>query len=90
MVFYIFFWLFDGVVWCADTNSYVELNPSREPFYPIFLSLFRGIFGAETTIRNGQYLYLFVAVGVQSILAAVSTSVMAFFLRKEYKLGAFA
>lgn len=90
MLFYIFFWLFDGVVWCADTNSYVELNPSREPLYPIFLSLFRGIFGAEMTIWNGQYLYLFVAVGVQSIFAAVSTSVMAFFLRKEYKLDAFA
>ena len=73
MLFYIFFWLFDGVVWCADTNSYVELNPSREPLYPIFLSLVRGIFGTETTIWNGQYLYLFVAVGVQSIFAAVST-----------------
>ena len=86
MVFYIFFWLFDGVVWCADTNSYVELNPSREPFYPIFLSLFRALFGAETTMWNGQYLYLFVAVGVQSILAAVTTSIMALFLKKEYKL----
>ena len=86
MLFYIFFWLFDGVVWCADTNSYVELNPSREPFYPIFLSLFRALFGAETTLWNGQYLYLFVAVGVQSILAAVTTSIMALFLKKEYKL----
>ena len=86
MLFYIFFWLFDGVVWCADTNSYVELNPSREPFYPIFLSLFRALFGAETTLWNGQYLYLFVAVGVQSIVAAVTTSIMALFLKKEYKL----
>ena len=88
LVFYIFFWFLDGVVWCADTNSYVELNPSREPFYPMFLSLFRVIFGADTTIWNGQYLYLFIAVGVQSIFAAVTTSVMAIFLRKEYKLGA--
>lgn len=88
LVLYIFFWIFDGVVWCADTNSYVELNPSREPFYPMFLSLFRVIFGADTSIPNGQYLYLFVAVGVQSIFAAIVTSVMAFFLRKEYKLGA--
>ena len=86
LVFYIFFWFFDGVVWCADTNSYVDLNPSREPFYPMFLSLFRVIYGADTTIPNGQYLYLFMAVGAQSIFAAVVTSVMAFSLRKEYKL----
>ena len=29
--------LFDGPVWCVDTNSYIDMDFSREPLYPLFV-----------------------------------------------------
>lgn len=71
-VFYLFFWWLDGAVWCADTASYVEMHRAREPLYPMYLAMFRNIFGAETAsaLHPDQLRYLVVAALGQSLLAA--------------------
>ena len=79
LAFYLFFAFFDGVVWCADSDSYVIMHECREPLYPVFLALLRSIFGARET-------YLFAAVIIQSILAALSTSVLTVFLYRSCRL----
>ena len=71
-VFYLFFWWLDGAVWCADTASYVEMHRAREPLYPMYLAMFRNIFGAETAsaLHPDQLRYLVAAALGQSLLAA--------------------
>ena len=61
-LFYLSFPLYDGPVWCVDSASYVAMDISREPLYPIFLALMRKIAGSE----QGS---LFLAVIVQSLFA---------------------
>lgn len=78
ITFYLFFSFFDGPVICVDSPSYIQMDLSREPLYPIFLSLFRFVFG-----NVSQNFYLFAIVLVQSILAAVAAwSIAALFYRK--------
>lgn len=86
LAFYVFFWMFDGVVWCADTNSYVEMHSCREPLYPTFLAFFRLIFSDYRVIREDMQLYLFVAVGVQSIFAALVDYIVTKYLRETLNL----
>ena len=81
LAFYLFFAFYDGVVWCADSDSYVIMHECREPLYPTFLDLLRSIFGSQKDT------YLFAAVIMQSVLAAISTSILTDFLRKTCKTG---
>jgi len=81
LVFYLFFAFFDGVVWCVDSDSYVIMHECREPLYPTFLALLRGLFG----VQNDSY--LFAAVIIQSLLAAIAASVLTDFIRKICGLG---
>ena len=84
LIFYLFFAFFDGVVICVDSPGYIEMNISREPFYPMFLAFFRFLF------QNFQPdFYLFAAVVVQSILAAIAAWSLAAFLYREFQLGRF-
>lgn len=41
--FYMIFPLLDGPVWCVDSREYVSMGITREPLYPSFLALCRGI-----------------------------------------------
>ena len=70
LIFYIGIAVLDGPVWCVDSQSYVSMDFSREPVYPLFLALIRKIF--ETFKFSGEYKgqpsYLFCAVLIQSLL----------------------
>ena len=75
-----FFVFYDGVVFFNDSGSYIHMMIQREPFYPIFLSFFRFLFegfGVD---------YLFVAVFVQSILAAVSSWSLIMYVTRKFHL----
>lgn len=81
LIFYLFFAIYDGVVICVDSPSYINMHLSREPFYPVFLAVLRCIF------RTGNNFYLVIAVFLQSILAALAAFMLTDFLRKEQKLS---
>ncbi|MBO4456780.1 MAG: hypothetical protein J5802_03605 [Butyrivibrio sp.] len=70
LIFYIGIAVWDGPVWCVDSQSYVSMDFSREPVYPLFLMLIRRIY--ETFDFSGQMYgqdsYLFCAVIIQSLL----------------------
>ncbi len=82
LAFYLFFAFFDGAVICVDSPGYIEMNISREPFYPLFLAFFRLLFGGASSD-----FYLFAAIVVQSILAAASAWSLAAFLHREFRLN---
>ncbi len=74
MVFFIGIALIDGPEWCVDTPSYVYMDFSREPVYPLFLMGIR-IFFERLGITSEAYglpAYLAMAVALQSILWAVA------------------
>lgn len=82
LAFYLFFAFFDGAVICADSPSYIAMDVSREPLYPMFLSSFRYLF------RNFQPdFYLHIIVLLQSILAAFASWSLAVYLAKEFHLS---
>lgn len=78
LVFYLFFSLHDGYVWCADTNTYVSMSIAREPLYPLYLALFRGIFGEEER-------YLLAAVVGQGLLLGWAIWSLATYLYRTLK-----
>lgn len=79
--FYLFFFFYDGTIICNDSPNYIDMNFSREPFYPLLLALCRFLF------RSQGDLYLTVVVLLQSLLAAVAAASFTGFLYKELKLG---
>ena len=81
LLFYGFFAIYDGAVICVDSPSYINMHISREPLYPIFLSVLRHIFS------DGTDFYLTVAAFLQSILAAFAAFILTDYLRKELKLS---
>lgn len=61
--FYLLYPLIDGPVWCADSGGYVSMHITREPLYPTFLALCRGL---ERVLRVDA---LVITVVLQSVLA---------------------
>lgn len=82
LLFYGFFAVFDGAVICADSPSYINMQSSREPLYPVLLALFRGIF---QKLQDG--FYLDVVAFFQSILMAVAVFILEEYLRKEIQVS---
>ncbi len=66
MLFYLLFPVMDGPVWCVDSAGYVSMHITREPLYPTFLALCRGI---GRLVRMDA---LFVTVILQSLLAGAA------------------
>lgn len=64
IAFYLFWFFCDGVQLCNDSESYITMNLSREPIYPIFLAVNRFLFG--------ENIYLTIVVFLQCVLAAYS------------------
>lgn len=81
LLFYLFFAVYDGAVICVDSPSYIHMDISREPFYPLFLAFLRFVF-------PGGDFYLTAAAFLQSVLAAFAAWSLADFLRREFKLSA--
>lgn len=63
MLFYLYFAWHDGVVICEDSPTYIYMSITREPLYPLLLAILRRVSGEG---------YLFIAVVLQSILAAAA------------------
>ena len=61
VIFYGFFAILDGPHISPDSETYINMDISREPVYPIFLAMVRGVFGEG---------YLMAVVILQSLLAA--------------------
>lgn len=80
--FYLFFAFFDGAVICVDSPSYINMDSSREPLYPLILAFFRRLFQN----MPGEF-YLNVVVALQSILAAISTFLLEEYIRKTMFLS---
>lgn len=66
IVFYMIFPLMDGPVWCVDSREYVTMGITREPLYPCFLALCRGIAGILKADA------LMTAVVLQSLFAGIA------------------
>lgn len=77
LFFYLLFPLCDGPVWCKDSMSYVSMDISREPLYPIFLALMNVREDAEITGTG-----LMAAVVVQSLIAGFSTWYAGYAIKK--------
>ena len=77
LLFYLFFSLYDGVYIAVDSPTYLEMSFSREPFYPLFLALFRCI--------SPTY-YLMLVITVQGLLMGFSGWCLADYLRKKLSI----
>ena len=71
-IYYVGMALFDGPVWCVDSPSYVSMDFSREPVYPLFLLGVKTLWEALNLPYElyGLPGYLTLAVIIQSILWA--------------------
>lgn len=78
ILFYLFFALYDGVVICADSPSYIDMSISREYFYPMLLAFFR-MFSPDH--------YLMGIVILQSLLSAFCAWKLTIFLQKQFQLN---
>lgn len=87
ILFYSFFALYDGVIICVDSPSYIDMYISREPFYCIFLAVLRAIF--DLFVGENTTHYLTAAVYIQSLLAALAAWSLADYLKKEFNLSRF-
>lgn len=74
MIIFIGLALIDGPKWCVDTPSYVDMEFSREPVYPLFLLGLRALFErlGITSVAYELPAYLTMAVVLQSILWVVA------------------
>lgn len=79
MLFYLYFAWHDRVVICEDSPTYIYMSITREPLYPLLLAILRRVSGEG---------YLFIAVVLQSILAAVAGVCIPLYLRKERQVSA--
>lgn len=82
LVFYGFFAFYDGAVICVDSPSYINMDISREPFYPMLLWLFRGLFSSFS-----QDFYLTAVAFFQSALAAFASFSLVRYIWKEFRLS---
>ncbi len=61
-IFYLVFCFAFGIYIGSDSRGYIEMISAREPVYPLFLALWRGIFG--------ESIYLWVVIILQNLLMA--------------------
>lgn len=80
MVFF-FFGIIDGGVICVDSNAYMDMLDFVEPIYPLFISIFRLIFGTETN------LYLDAIAVFQSLLMGYAVLRLAKYAKQKFNTG---
>ena len=79
--FYLFFAFRYGVYLGSDSAGYINMISAREPVYPLFLALFRKLFGREH--------YLFVVIVFQNLLMAAAVTAICTYLKKRFELPYF-
>ena len=84
-VFYLGMALKDGPVICVDSPSYIGMDFTREPIYPLFLWVLRSICTkiGFTDYMYGQEPYLFVAVIIQSIVWVIAAYTLGRFVYRQ-------
>ena len=83
LIFYLFFAVYDGVVFLPDSFSYIDMLSYREPIYPMFLGILRSFLPGYNSNSDA---YLLAVIFVQSIFAALSTWSLTAYLMKELEL----
>ncbi len=78
MLFYLYFAWHDGVVICEDSPTYINMNITREPLYPLLLEIMRHMFGEN---------YLFATVVFQSILSALGAVSIPLYFKREQNIS---
>lgn len=78
MSFYLFFAWHDGVVICEDSPTYISMNITREPLYPLLLEIMRRLIGEN---------YLFAVVVFQSGLAAIAAVCIPLYFRRKHQMS---
>ena len=81
LLFYLFWYLFDGIIMTEDAPSYIQMQSDREPGYCLYLWLFRGIFGAEVGLHA--------AVIGQCVIAAMAAYAITRTLGRLFSLSWF-
>lgn len=81
LAFYLFWYLFDGIIITEDAPSYIQMQSDREPGYCLYLWLFRVTFGAEVGLH--------VAVIGQCVIAAVAACAITSMLGRWFSLNWF-
>lgn len=76
MGFYLIFPMVDGPVWCVDSREYVTMGITREPLYPCFLAVCRGIAGV---LKADE---LMTAVVIQSLFAGLAAWYAGYVIRR--------
>ncbi len=78
-LFYLVWYLQDGIILTEDAPSYINMTSDREPGYCSFLWILRVIFGTEV--------YLHIAVIIQCLVAALAATVLTYSLKKRFQLN---
>ncbi len=84
IVFYLVFWILDGAVWCADSDSYVGMHDCREPLYPMMLAALRFLLGVGKEANPESNISLIAMAFIQSILAGISTGSLISYIARTY------
>lgn len=79
LLFYLVWYLLDGIILTEDAPSYINMQSDREPGYCLYLWFFRKIFGAE--------IYLHAAVVMQCIVAALAACAITVRLTELFSLS---
>ncbi len=77
-IFYLVWYMRDGVIMTPDGETYVAMSSLREPVYCIFLWIFRALFGAKKGLDA--------AVIVQCLIAGLAVTVLAKALQRRFGL----
>lgn len=78
-LFYLTWYFHDGIIMSVDGPTYISMESGREPFYPIFLWIFRTIFG--------ESIYLNIVVIIQCIIAGLAATCIAIELKERFQLA---
>lgn len=76
LIFYVTLCLIYGPQLGADSNGYIHMISAREPVYPLFLMVFRMVFGEDH--------YLYAVAFVQNLLMAFAIWYLTMYLRRRY------
>lgn len=78
-VFYLVWYLQDGIILTEDAPSYINMTSDREPGYCSFLWILREIFGTD--------IYLHIAVLIQCLIAALAATLLTYSMKKRFQLN---
>ena len=74
LIFFLGILYLDGPVLDADSASYIEMDLSREPVYPLYLAALRHLPWPEGLILYGQPAYLTLAAAIACVLNAFAVA----------------